>query len=109
MLGVGPDWILCGNGSDDIFITAVVHKAFVDVNEDGYDDVIFSDPDRYGLHLFVSQPFLGFQAGWSREVLSGKRGEAAGLPRVGPRGGACGRVDRPAAAALSFFLRKTPA
>ncbi len=50
---------------------------FVDVNGDGFDDVIFSNQKRYSLHLFISEPVLGFTAGWSREVTSGKR---EGLP-----------------------------
>ena len=43
---------------------------FVDVNGDGFDDVIFSNGKRYSLHLFVGEPTLGFAAGWSREVIA---------------------------------------
>ncbi|MCH8043021.1 MAG: neutral/alkaline non-lysosomal ceramidase N-terminal domain-containing protein [Planctomycetes bacterium] len=42
---------------------------FVDVNEDGHDDVIFSNESRYSLHLFES-----IETGWSTEVLAGARG-----------------------------------
>lgn len=42
---------------------------FVDVNEDGYDDVLFSDADRYGLYLWN-----GNDQGWSKTALQGKRG-----------------------------------
>jgi putative membrane-bound dehydrogenase-like protein len=54
---------------------------FVDVDEDGRDDVLFSDEHTYGLWLFVS-----LERGWSRRVLSGKQGEPGALPPVA-RGG----------------------
>ncbi|NQU21744.1 MAG: c-type cytochrome [Candidatus Nealsonbacteria bacterium] len=43
---------------------------FVDVDEDGHLDVVFSNAERYSIHLFTSM-----EKGWSRCVLSGKRGE----------------------------------
>jgi len=43
---------------------------FIDLDEDGFDDVIFSDDERYSIHLFES-----IEKGWSREVIAGKRGE----------------------------------
>jgi hypothetical protein len=43
---------------------------FVDINIDGGLDVIFSNPDRYGIWLFKDM-----QTGWGIEVMSGKRGE----------------------------------
>ena len=43
---------------------------FVDVDEDGDDDVLFSNQDRYSLHLFT-----GMTDGWSQEVRAGRRGE----------------------------------
>lgn len=43
---------------------------FVDLDEDGFDDVLFSNEERYSVHLFESMT-----KGWAREVLSGKRGE----------------------------------
>ncbi|NOX56743.1 MAG: polysaccharide deacetylase family protein [Planctomycetes bacterium] len=51
---------------------------FVDINEDGYDDVIFSNAEKYSLNLFVST-----EQGWSREVLSGvpSRGDDA-IPMI---------------------------
>ncbi len=48
---------------------------FVDINGDGFADVIFSNAKRYSLHLFIPKPVLGFGAGWSREVMSGQRGD----------------------------------
>ncbi|HVU86580.1 MAG TPA: PVC-type heme-binding CxxCH protein [Pirellulales bacterium] len=51
---------------------------FVDVDEDAYDDVVFSNDDRYSLDLFHS---IG--TGWSRRVLVGKAGDsAAAIPRI---------------------------
>jgi len=56
-------WKFRGHGLDSGF-------RFVDINEDGYDDVVFSNAERYSIHLFESM-----KTGWSKEVLSGKRGE----------------------------------
>ncbi len=39
---------------------------FVDVNGDGLADVLFSNAERYALHLFVPEPYLGFSPGWTR-------------------------------------------
>ncbi len=50
---------------------------FVDVNEDGYDDVLFSNATRFALWLYVPKPFLGWQAGWTRKVQAGVRSGAA--------------------------------
>jgi putative membrane-bound dehydrogenase-like protein len=41
---------------------------FVDLNEDGHDDIVFSNHERYGIWLFKDM-----QSGWSIEVLSGTR------------------------------------
>ncbi len=50
---------------------------FVDFNRDGYDDVIFSNAETYGLHLFMPQPKQDwrFEVGWTRKVRSGKRSD----------------------------------
>src|SRR5438445_3890293 len=55
---------------------------FVDVNEDGFADVLFSNEKRYSFHLFISEVYLGFRVGWSREVLSGKRGTFGEIPMI---------------------------
>ena len=60
---------------------------FVDVNSDGFVDVIFSNAERYSLHLFVPEAFLGWSVGWTREVMSGKRGTSGEIPMI-VRGGA---------------------
>jgi len=41
---------------------------FIDLDEDGHDDVVFSNHERYGIWLWES-----LDKGWSREVLSGQR------------------------------------
>ncbi|NRA95550.1 MAG: VCBS repeat-containing protein, partial [Planctomycetes bacterium] len=48
---------------------------FVDVNEDGRLDVLFSNAVRWSLHLFTSS-----ERGWSQEVTAGSDGAARGLP-----------------------------
>ncbi|MEZ5325591.1 MAG: FG-GAP-like repeat-containing protein [Verrucomicrobiales bacterium] len=45
---------------------------FADVNGDGHDDVIFSNHERYSVHLWVSM-----DAGWAVAGLSGMRGDFA--------------------------------
>lgn len=50
---------------------------FVDIDEDGRLDIVLSDARRYSIHLFTSM-----EKGWSRCVLSGKRGD--GDPRELP-------------------------
>jgi len=50
---------------------------FVDVDRDGYDDVIFSNHERYSLHLFRKDARnLRLKPGWSDEIISGARGGA---------------------------------
>ncbi|HEY0552188.1 MAG TPA: PVC-type heme-binding CxxCH protein, partial [Verrucomicrobiae bacterium] len=47
---------------------------FVDVNGDGYDDIIFSNHERYSLHLFrPDDRKLRLKPGWSDEIIFGKR------------------------------------
>src|SRR5207247_9393028 len=53
---------------------------FVDINEDGFADVIVSNEKSFSLNLFVPEVYLGFKLGWSREVLRGKVGQASRLP-----------------------------
>lgn len=54
---------------------------FVDIDEDGRDDVIFSNEDRFGLNLFTSMT-----KGWTKEVRAGKRGAPSELPMIAQRG-----------------------
>ncbi|HET6883433.1 MAG TPA: PVC-type heme-binding CxxCH protein, partial [Pirellulales bacterium] len=48
---------------------------FVDLDEDGHDDVVFSDDDHYSAVLWES-----LETGWSRRVLSGKRPDESAVP-----------------------------
>jgi putative membrane-bound dehydrogenase-like protein len=50
---------------------------FVDFNDDGYDDVIYSNAKSYGLYLFLPQPKEDwrFEVGWTRKVRAGKRSD----------------------------------
>jgi hypothetical protein len=51
---------------------------FVDLDQDGRDDVVFSNGDRASVHLFVSP-----DEGWSRQLLAGPRsGESQPLPMI---------------------------
>lgn len=54
---------------------------FVDVDEDGYDDIIFSDERRYSLHLYDS-----LTGGWSRNGPSGQRGDVGAIPMISRSG-----------------------
>ena len=62
---------------------------FVDVNEDGYADVLFSNEQSYSLHQFVSKanPRLSWAVGWTDEVVAGKRDGSSPIPMI-VRGGA---------------------
>src|SRR5439155_2772681 len=49
---------------------------FVDVNDDGFPDVIFSNEKTYSLHLFLNQEYVGLPRGWTMKIRSGKRGDS---------------------------------
>src|SRR5262249_46877071 len=61
---------------------------FVDVNSDGFDDIVFSNPEAWSVHLFIAtaKPGLGWNRGWSFQVSSGNRGEPGEIPMI-VRGG----------------------
>jgi putative membrane-bound dehydrogenase-like protein len=48
---------------------------FVDVDGDGFLDLVWSDDSEFGLHLYDP-----VQRGWTRRILGGKRGESGELP-----------------------------
>lgn len=50
---------------------------FVDFDQDGYTDVVFSDAVRFSAHLFK-----GMTEGWSRTTLQGLRGDQGELPMI---------------------------
>ncbi|HZI30943.1 MAG TPA: PVC-type heme-binding CxxCH protein, partial [Candidatus Binatia bacterium] len=61
---------------------------FVDVNNDGYDDVLFSNGKSFALHLFIAtpKPWLGWERGWTFKVVGGRRGDPGEIPMI-VRGG----------------------
>jgi putative membrane-bound dehydrogenase-like protein len=54
---------------------------FLDINEDGFEDLIISNEKEHGLYLFTSM-----KEGWSRKVLSGKQGDPKALPPIALHG-----------------------
>lgn len=60
---------------------------FIDVNGDGLADALFSNAEKFSLHLFVAKESLDTKMGWTREVVSGKRGATNEIPMI-VRGGA---------------------
>ena len=57
---------------------------FVDINDDGYDDLLFSNQNGYSVHLFIPKPkpWLGWEAGWSYQMGAGKHGEPGEIPMI---------------------------
>ncbi|HTL57810.1 MAG TPA: PVC-type heme-binding CxxCH protein [Candidatus Limnocylindrales bacterium] len=62
---------------------------FIDVNGDGFADVLFSNEKEFALHIFIAEAksWLGWEIGWSYEVRAGKRGDPGEIPML-VRGGA---------------------
>lgn len=62
---------------------------FVDINGDGYDDLLFSNGKEFSLHLFIpkANPRLMWEVGWNDHVWSGQRGASdLNIPMI-TRGG----------------------
>ncbi|MEO2020202.1 MAG: PVC-type heme-binding CxxCH protein, partial [Pirellulaceae bacterium] len=60
---------------------------FIDIDQDGFDDLLFSNQDRYSLSLWRT----GKSAGWSLDALAGNRSDADTIPiisRLGTNNGA---------------------
>ena len=60
---------------------------FVDIDQDGYDDLLFSNQDRYSLHLWQPRQW----AGWVTKALDASRADADHVPiisRLGTNNGA---------------------
>ncbi|CAN5846744.1 hypothetical protein BH23PLA1_BH23PLA1_01220 [soil metagenome] len=50
---------------------------FVDLDQDGFDDVVYSNDEGFGIYLFDS-----IETGWSREVIAGKPDDPDALPKI---------------------------
>ena len=50
---------------------------FVDLDEDGHEDVVFSNDELYGVYLYDPA-----SKGWTRKVMAGKAGDAGALPKI---------------------------
>ncbi len=63
-------------------VTATASLKFIDLNGDGFEDLIFSDKTHFHIALWSTQvkPQLGWTKGWSQLVRSGKRTGAANEP-----------------------------
>ncbi len=57
---------------------------FVDVNEDGYQDVLFSNEKFFSLHQFVPKPNerLSWEIGWNDGIVAGKRDGSSPIPMI---------------------------
>ncbi len=55
---------------------------FVDINGDGFEDIVFSNREGYGVYLFneVERKGLGWIIGWPHLIRAGKAGDANVLP-----------------------------
>jgi putative membrane-bound dehydrogenase-like protein len=54
---------------------------FIDLDENGSDDVIFSNEKDYAIYLFSDM-----EKGWSRKVMAGKAGDKGALPPIARNG-----------------------
>jgi putative membrane-bound dehydrogenase-like protein len=50
---------------------------FIDINEDGRDDLIWSSEKEYGIYLFTDM-----EKGWSRKIVESKAGDKGTLPMI---------------------------
>jgi hypothetical protein len=62
---------------------------FVDINDDGHDDLVVSNEKEFALHMFIATPkeWLGWGRGWTFKVASGASGQPGAIPMIA-RGGA---------------------
>jgi putative membrane-bound dehydrogenase-like protein len=54
---------------------------FIDIDEDGNDDIVFSNEKEYGIYLFTD-----LEHGWSKKVIAGKAGDEGALPPIAING-----------------------
>ncbi|MBI5799168.1 MAG: c-type cytochrome [Verrucomicrobia bacterium] len=57
---------------------------FVDLNGDGFDDLVLSNSERYAIYLFndIERKNLGWTLGWPHIIREGKAGDANALPPI---------------------------
>lgn len=64
---------------------------FVDLNGDGFEDIVLSNPREYGVFLFVpkerAKANLQWNEGWSQVMREGQAGDANSLPLIVDAGG----------------------
>src|SRR5262249_16935649 len=54
---------------------------FIDIDEDGNPDIVFSNEKEYGIYLFTDM-----EHGWSKKVIAGKAGDEGALPPIAVNG-----------------------
>jgi putative membrane-bound dehydrogenase-like protein len=57
---------------------------FVDLNDDGYADLVHSNPEGYGVYLFTPEPkpHLAWERGWTQKVRAGDRADPKAIPMI---------------------------
>jgi len=70
-----PPGVTLGNANYDSGLR------FIDIDEDGHPDIVFSNEKEYGIYLFTDM-----EHGWSRKVIAGKQGEPGALPPIAING-----------------------
>lgn len=57
---------------------------FVDLNADGHDDLVVSNPQGYGVYLFnpVEKKNVQWEVGWTNVLREGRAGDANSLPLI---------------------------
>ena len=77
-------WNVRGYGLPDGINHASEGLRFVDLNDDGFDDIVFSDEEHWGIHLWATHlnAGLGWHPGWSYTVREGKRNDTNAIPMI---------------------------
>ncbi|HSI61531.1 MAG TPA: PVC-type heme-binding CxxCH protein, partial [Candidatus Saccharimonadia bacterium] len=57
---------------------------FVDLNGDGYNDIVFSNAERYGVYVYnpTEKKNVDWRLGWTFVMREGKAGDANSLPQI---------------------------
>ena len=57
---------------------------FVDLNGDGYDDIVFSNAERYGVYIYnpTEKKNVDWRVGWTFVMREGKAGDANSIPQI---------------------------